>query len=345
MLELEGRIKIKRDWKNPLLAIIFTILGLTVLTLVQLMNSIILLELPSFISIYPYLQGFVSPQDHLNSVIFFDIASATFVIGIFFFLWFGLGTEKCNICVFGFGFGSSSAAIICLDASLCIYSHVGSVVFAVPIIILSLTCGIIGFILWHLRHEVDFIIINQFIPIDEEIREMNLYEVRCPYGILRLQRTLSRGIRAGYLNPYLYLDKGKLIRSDVKIIDKQYLYDNVKAPRVLLYSGLICCAISALILFLYFCTDSYLFFIIFGAVFGLGLGLIDYYFIRTLNLRKTILIIDHWLRRVGSLDLYKIDKDFGFLPIKYSISSLKCIVRRYQSFLNAKLVDDVLQMN
>ncbi|MHA1380431.1 MAG: hypothetical protein ACTSRG_18855 [Candidatus Helarchaeota archaeon] len=331
-MSFEKQIKIRRDWINPLLTLCFAILSIVILFLLEIFDTEVLNKLFRF---YPIILIF--PKILSHTTLFLNIALPLQLIGAAFFLWFGLGTQKCNLGTFGFGFGvpSSGTILACSSINFFYFSHGLSYLIA----ILSLISLIIGSALFLFRHNVDRIIIYQIIPFNNKITELDLKKLKCPDGMLRLQRAISRGIRAQYLNPLFYLDKEKLIKSNVKIIDKKYLYKNVHASHMFGILGYSLCFISVPFLIFYF-FDGCLLIILFFLIFVTGLILTDYYYIHRLNLRKTILIIDHWLRRTGEVDLSKIDKKYGFLPIKYSISKLKRIAQKYESFLSCKIENE-----
>ncbi|MHA1386060.1 MAG: hypothetical protein ACTSR3_20085 [Candidatus Helarchaeota archaeon] len=331
---LEDQIKLKKDWINPPLSLIFLISSFIILFLIGQIDAE---ALKNPLRFYPLI--LIYSKHFFNVLLFFNIALFPLLIGAAFFLWFGLGTQKCNLGTFGFGFGVPASGVIlaCSTVNYFLFSHNSSSY----IIIFSIICLCVGFLHFLFRHNVDRMIIYQIIPLNDKITEINLKKLNCPYGLLRLQRAISRGIRAQYLNPFFYLDKEKLIKSNVKIIDKKYLYKNVHASHWFGIIGYGLCLLSVPFLILYF-YDGFILLIIFFIIFSSGIICVDYYYIRRLNLRKTILILDHWLKRTGQVDLTKIDKDFGFLPIKYSVRELKNISKRYETFLKAKLNNDKL---
>lgn len=334
-LPLEDKIKINRDWINPLLAIFFGICSILVLMFSILMTIEYLLNPPLIPDLYFY-SFFTYTDIFLYSI----VALATLLVGTFFFLWFGLGTQKCNIGTFGFGFGVPSSGVLLACSG--IYFSYQKGFLSLLVISFSLACVILGVLLYFLRHWVDRIIIIQLYPFNDEITELNLQAIHCPYGMLRFQRAIERGIRAQYLNQYYYIDREKLIKSNIKIIEKKNLYQNVRAPWRYFIFGYVLCGVSAFMLIAYITFKAIFILFNFSITFTLGILLVDYYSIRTLNLRKTILIIDHWLRRNGEVDLGKLDKLFGFLPIKYPILELKRISKRYEVFIGAELIEDQL---
>ncbi|MFX0138865.1 MAG: hypothetical protein ACFFDN_34810 [Candidatus Hodarchaeota archaeon] len=331
---LEDQIKIKKDRINPLLTVIFSVFSIIILFLIKLT---ILKFLQSPIKYYPNV--FLPPNSYSDIVLFSNIALIFLLAGMIFFLWFGLGTQKCNINTYGFGFGVPGAGVLCICLSINYYYLYEPI--SLISALLSLLCFITGVFLFIFRHKVDAQIIYQLIPLNGKITAIDLRKVYCPYGMLRFQRAISRGIRAQYLNPMFYIDKEKLVRANIEIINKKYLYKHVHAPHAVGIIGYSLSLISGIFLFLYFIFGIYLL-IIFFIVLGGGITLVDYYYIRRLNLRKTILIIDHWLRRTGEVDLAKLDIEYGFLPIKYPLLALKHISKRYESFMGAKLINNKL---
>ncbi|NVM04951.1 MAG: hypothetical protein HWN67_21700 [Candidatus Helarchaeota archaeon] len=331
---LEDQIKIKKYRINPFLSVIFSFFCIVISFLIGLL-TIKFLQSP--IKHYPNV--FLPLNLYSDIVLFSNIAVIFLVTGMIFFLWFGLGTQKCNINTYGFGFGVPGALILCICLTLN-FSYLYDPMSLISAL-LSLICFFTEVVLFIFRHKVDADIIYQLMPLNDKINEIELRKINWPYGILRLQRAISRGIRAQYLNPLFYLDKEKLARARIGIINKKYLYKNVHASYAFGIIGYFISFISTIFLILYFIFGIYLL-VTFFIVLGVGITLVDYYYIRRLNLRKTILIIDHWLRRIVEVDLAKIDKEFGFLPIKYPISALKHISKRYESFLGAKLTNNKL---
>ncbi len=330
ILALEDQIEVKKDWINPILTIILAFLT----SIIGFMIVLIDLEYAtSPIKFYP--KAILIPSFYSDVILFLNLAFSFLLAGTGFFLWFGLGTQKCNIDTYGFGFGVPGAGIL----SVCSFLnfHFLGELKSFTISLLSLACVVIGVLLFIFRHKIDADVIYQIIPLNDKISELDLQKIRFPYGILRLQRAISRGIRAQYLNPLFFIDKNKLIRGEIKIIDKKYLYKNVHTSHLYGVVGYAMSFSSIIFLLLYFSNGIY-YLITFFIVLSVGVSLIDYYYIRRLNLRKTILIIDHWLRRTGAVDLSIIDKEFGFLPIKYSLSELKKIAKRYEGFLQARLM-------
>lgn len=337
-MSLDEEIEIKKDWVNPVLAIIFASLGLMILILTILIDSKFLSDPLKF---YPSPIRF--PFFYNDIVLFTNISLISLLIGVVFFLWFGLGTEQCNIGTYGFGFGFSGAIILFI-LSFINYS-IQSERISLFLNILSLLSIITSGLIFIFRHNVDRNIVFPLMPFNDKITEINLQRLKSPYGMFRLQQALERGIRGLYLSHYFYLDKEKLKRSKIKIIDKEhkkYLYKNVHAPHIIGIMGYIFCFSSIIFFLLYFTYGIYLL-VIFFIIFGSGVVLVDYYYIRRLNLRKTILIIDHWLKISGKVDLIKLDSEFGFLPIKYSLSTLKHILKKYETFLGAKLINNIIQ--
>ncbi|MHC1591451.1 MAG: hypothetical protein ACXQS8_05155 [Candidatus Helarchaeales archaeon] len=334
---LENEIQIKKDWKAPIACAFFLLL----MTLMTIESTIIFLIICGNVSIFNI--PAVTLPSLIQILLFLIFALISIWIGSVFFSVFAFGTERCNLAVFGFGFGTPGAIVISVISFLFGVIFPQFWLIAIVNVVSGLIGAVIGFVLWWFRHNVDFIIVMQFVKIDERIQDMDLSKVACPYGLLRLQRALERGIRARYLNQYLYLDMNHLRKSDVKIIDKKYLYENVHAPKVTLLVGVIACITCAFILVLELMSNNFALLIPFFFVFGIGVSLMDYYFIRTLNLRKTILILDHWLKRTGAVDLSRIDREFGFLPIKYPLNKLRQIARQYCDFLGARLVGNILQ--
>ncbi len=331
-LSLEDQIRIKKDRINPILSIICTFLSSITLLLMVLITLEFFQNLVKF-----YLNVSLPLKTYSDTILFSNIASIFLLISVFFFIWFGLGTQKCNINAFGFWFGVPGASVlfICFTINYIYLLSPLSLVAA----LLSFSCIIIGSLLFIFRHKVDRNVIFQLIPLNDKITELNLQKLNCPYGLLRLQRALERGIRAKYLNSYYYLDKGKLMRGEVEILDKMYIYRHVHPPHILAITGYTTIVISIFFLLSYF-KDGIFPLIISFILFGLGNLLANYHFVRWMNLGKTILILDQWLRMRGEIDLAKLDKEYGFLPIKYSLSTLKHISKKFESFLNAKLTGE-----
>ncbi|MFX1296076.1 MAG: hypothetical protein ACFFD2_14655 [Promethearchaeota archaeon] len=335
--KLEDQIKIKKDWINPSLSIIYTIFTSLIIFL-MILQTLNFLQTP----VKFYLNLFLPLRTYSDIVLFSNIALIFLSTGVVFFLWFGLGTQKCNINTYGFGFGVPGAGVLCICSAVNYYYLLYPI--SLFLTLFSSLCFFIGVLLFIFRHKVDAEMIFQLVPLNDKIIKLNLQKINCPYGMLRLKRAISRGIRAQYLNPLFYIDKEKLIRAKIKIIDKKYLYKHVHAPHAIGIIGYCIIFISTIFLILYFFFGIYLL-LTFFIVLSVGITLIDYYYIRRLNLRKTILIIDHWLRRTGEVDLAKLDKEYGFLPIKYSLSALKHISKKYESFLNAKLTGEKILKN
>ena len=117
---LESQFKFKKDWINPLISIFLAIFTIIIFTLIINTNLEFLRNPLNHFLVFNFI------KIHFHLVFFSNIALIFLLTGAIFYLWFGLGTQKCNIGTSGFGFSVSGAIVICLcllHASM-LYYHI-----------------------------------------------------------------------------------------------------------------------------------------------------------------------------------------------------------------------------
>ena len=203
------------------------------------------------------------------------------------------------------------------------------------LLILSLTSIGISSLLLYYRHEVDKIIIMGMVEVEETFDKLDLTTIKCNIPLYRIKRAIQRGIRAEYLDPNFIIDKNILLKCPVMKINKDILYRKMRNPNAWEKNGVQINIYGVSLVglsFLWLIVFQFLFdftYIIFGLNFAIGSFIITYHAVQSLHHRKAALIIEQWLHWKKEVDLSKLGKDFGYMPINYSTKQLLSIVEKY----------------
>ena len=259
------------------------------------------------------------------------IACPIIILSSIIFVIFVLLDEQCHLSSYGFWINISGNAIFLI--------FLIPYFFYIPLVLLlfiSLASIGISALLLYYRHEVDKIIIFGMIEVEESFENLDLKTIKSKIPLYRIKRAIQRGIRAEYLDPNFIIDKDILLKCPVLKINKDILYKKMRSPIAWDIKGvhLNIYGVSLIGLsFLWFIVLQILSdftYVIFAINIALGATVITYHAVQSLHHRKTALIIEQWLRWKKEVDLSKLGREFGYLPIGYSPNELVKIVEKYR---------------
>jgi len=239
--------------------------------------------------------------------------------------------EQCHMCSYAswINFYGNSVIIMTILFSFSVTS-IMELIFSIANIAISITLLIF-------RHEMDEVIGFTLIKHEESFEELDLNDINTRIPLYRIKRTIQRGIRAEYMDPNFIIDRDMLLKCPVLKINKDILYRKMKPLDTINIGGnhfkiygLALIGMSPL-WFLVINFLSYLSHILFGITLAIGLIFTCYFAVQSLHNRKVALVIEHWLRWKKEVDLAKIGKEFGYLPVPYTPDQLLKIVKKFES--------------
>ena len=247
------------------------------------------------------------------------------------FVSFVLTDEQAHLCSYGFWINILGNLIFLVF----LFPNITHIQYVFLLILSLINIGISALLLFY-RHEIDKIVITGLVKVEESFNKLDLKTIKSKIPLYRIKRSIQRGIRAEYLDPNFIIDKDILLKCPEMKIRKEILYKKTRSPNVWEINGvqINIYGVSLIGLSFLWYIIYHIFFdfthIIFGVNFTIGAFIITYHAVQSLHHRKTILIIDHWLRWKNEIDLSNLGTDYGYLPINYSPRQLVDIVTKYK---------------